>query len=157
MNFDFKCFYHTSYEQISMLSSSRRSLDRLTVFGYYYSMRDHVVPIAAAVAAVIHFDYTWDYVFQYRRGQLYQRKHYCYWYSRYSSNLGCRSMDYYCYYSFPKCFQWLEICLNSVYYYYCYCSRQFSSYQENFICNELVWNFSVHPLRVKTFLLLLFF
>lgn len=58
MNFDSNVFYHTSYEQISMLSSSRRSLDRLTVFGYYYSMRDHVVPIAAAVAAVIHFDYT---------------------------------------------------------------------------------------------------
>jgi hypothetical protein len=113
-----------------MLSSTRRSFDRLMVF-CYYSKYDHVVPIVAE----IHFDYTWDYEFQYRLNQLYQRKHYCYWYL---SNLRCRSMDYYCYYSFPKCFQWLEIYLNNVYYYYCYCSRQFSSYQENFICNELL-------------------
>lgn len=92
-------------------------------FGYYcYSTYGHGLPTA------VHFDYTWDYEFLYRLCQLYQRKHYCYWYL---SNLVSRSMDY-CYYSFPKCFQRVEIYLNKFYYYYCYCSRQFSSYQGNY-------------------------
>lgn len=123
-------------------------------FGYYYySMygRD-VLPTAAA--GLPHYDYTWGYEFP-SLGQLCRRKHYCYWYL---SNLESQSMSY-CYYcSFPKCFQWLEIYLNNVCYYYCYCSRQFSSYRKNYhlkrekeTCDEWGWKRKKHFSTRKIF------